>query len=93
MVKTLYDPEVERVAIEKGIQKGIEKGIQKGIQKGKQEDIIELLKDLGEVPTDIIESVEKIDNLVRLKELLKIAARETSFDNFRRYLFREEVIH
>ena len=93
MVKTLYDPEVERVAIEKGIQKGIEKGIQKGIQKGKQEDIIELLNDLGKVPTDIIESVEKIDDLVRLKQLLKIAARETSFDNFRRYLFREEITH
>ena len=31
MTKTLYDPEVEKRGIEKGIQQGIEKGIQQGI--------------------------------------------------------------
>lgn len=30
MIKTLYDPEVARKAMEKGIEKGIEQGIEKG---------------------------------------------------------------
>ena len=39
MIKTLYDPEVARKAMEKGIEKGIEKGMARGIEKGIEKGI------------------------------------------------------
>lgn len=39
MIKTLYDPEVARKAMEKGIEQGIEKGMVRGIEKGIEKGI------------------------------------------------------
>lgn len=49
MIKTLYDPEVARKAMEKGMARGIEKGIEQGIEKGK----IECAKRMLELGVDI----------------------------------------
>ena len=39
MTKTLYDPEVEKRGIEKGIKQGIEEGIKQGIEKGIEQGV------------------------------------------------------
>lgn len=49
MIKTLYDPEVARKAMEKGIEQGIEKGMARGIEKGK----IQYAKKMLELGVDI----------------------------------------
>ena len=49
MIKTLYDPEVARKAMEKGIEKGMARGIEKGIEKGK----IQYAKKMLELGVDI----------------------------------------
>lgn len=67
MIKTLYDPEVARKAMEKGIQKGIEKGIEKGMAQGK----IEYAKRLLELGVDIEIVAKGMDLTVdKVKKLL-----------------------
>ncbi|MDU4938210.1 MAG: hypothetical protein E6X34_07115 [Clostridium sp.] len=53
MIKTLYDPEVARKAIEKGMARGIEKGIEKGIEQGIEKGKIECAKRMLELGVDI----------------------------------------
>lgn len=45
MIKTLYDPEVARKAMEKGIEKGMARGIEKGIEQGIEKGKIECAKE------------------------------------------------
>ncbi len=62
MVKTLYDPEVEKRGIEKGIEKGIEQGIEKGELQAKREIVqSQLTKKLGSIPGHISTQIEKAD--------------------------------
>ena len=66
MVKTLYDPEVERRGIEKGIEQGIEQGIEKGLLKGelkaRRKTVYSLVeKKLGSIPEHLVELIEQAD--------------------------------
>lgn len=56
MVKSFYDPKIEK----KGIEKGIEKGIQKGEKKSNELLIKQIVKRFGEISDDV---KEKIMNL------------------------------
>lgn len=53
MIKTLYDPEVARKAMEKGIEKGMARGIEKGIEQGIEKGKIECAKRMLELGVDI----------------------------------------
>ena len=66
MIKTFYDPEVEK----------------RGIKIGKREDIFELLEDVGSISDFTKKLVEKEENLDVLKKWHKIAARANSIDEF-----------
>ncbi len=55
MVKTLYDPEVER--------KGIEKGVVKGELKARRETVYSLMgKKLGSIPDHLVKQIDKADH-------------------------------
>ena len=70
MIKTFYDPEVEK------------RGIQIGKLNTKREDILELLEDVGSISDSTKKLVEKEEDLEVLKKWLKIAARVNSIDEF-----------
>ena len=53
-----------------------------GIIEAKQDDILELLEDLGEIPKELQDKIESLEDLGKLKALLKIAAKSASIDAF-----------
>lgn len=72
MTKTLYDPEVEKRGIEKGIKQGIEQGREQGIKQGREQGIksaIEKMLLKGMKETDVANILDTDISLV--KEILK----------------------
>lgn len=67
LVKTFYDPEVEK----------------RGILNNQREVILEFLEDVGIISDDIKNLVQKENNIEILKKWLKLAARAQSIDEFR----------
>ena len=63
-------------------KKGIEQGIEQGMIKSKKEDILDLLFDIGDVSDEIKNEIEAIDDIEKLKRLLKIAAKIDSLEEF-----------
>lgn len=55
-----------------------------GISQGVRESIYELLQDLGEVPEDVKECIEKEKQTEVLNRWLKLAAKSESIDEFRK---------
>ncbi|MDO4260769.1 MAG: hypothetical protein Q4C82_01725, partial [Eubacteriales bacterium] len=77
------------LAIEEMYMDGKREGEEKGRINGTAQDIFDLLEDLGAIPTQIRDGVEKLAkemNLERLRALLKVAARCGSFEEFERQL-------
>jgi hypothetical protein len=75
LVKTFYDPEVEK--------RGEAKGEERGILKTKREVVLELLDDIGIISEDIKALVQKETDLELLKKWHKLAARAQSIEDFR----------
>ena len=85
--KVRYVTSVERVGIQKGIQQGVQQGIQQGIQQGllkkSREAIIEILEARFEkMSSTIVITINSIEELAVLDDLLKKAATVTSLDEF-----------
>ncbi|MGI5946150.1 MAG: Rpn family recombination-promoting nuclease/putative transposase [Lachnospiraceae bacterium] len=63
--------------------------------EAKQEDILELLEDLGEIPKELQDKIESLEDLGKLKVLHKMAARADSIGVFEQeaeaYLRSEET--
>ena len=57
------------------------------IRSTTQENILELLEDLGEIPQDILDRINEEEDPAVLKGWLKKAARVQSFDEFRKVIF------
>ena len=57
-------------------------GIQKGIEQGIVESILELLNEIGDIPTHLKETIFNQSNSAILKSWLKIAARANSIEGF-----------
>jgi hypothetical protein len=56
----------------RGMEKGMEKGIKKGIQKTLQENIIMILeKRFGNISTDLITRINRLNNVTQLQEIFK----------------------
>lgn len=53
-----------------------------GMIEGKMETILEFLRELGEVPLQLQERIEKEDDLERLGQWVKLAARAESVEDF-----------
>ena len=55
---------------------------QEGRLEAKKEDIFELLEELGEIPKELRDKIEKLEDITKLKILLKRAARVDSISVF-----------
>ena len=80
-----YDMDIKvqrEEAKEEGIEEGIEKGIEQGKKLGKQNDIIELLDDIGEVSETLKAKIRKEENRDILKNWLKLSAKAETIDEF-----------
>ena len=55
---------------------------QEGRLEAKKEDIFELLEELGEIPKELRDKIGKLDDITKLKILLKKAARAESISVF-----------
>ena len=59
-----------------------QEGKQEGRLEAKKEDIFELLEELGEIPRELREKIGKLEDITKLKILLKKAARADSISAF-----------
>ena len=81
--KMRYVTSVERLAKEEGIEQGIERGT----LQTSRDYVIELLEArFGEVPSLIVDSVNKIDNASVLKTLFKTVINISSLEDFQQVL-------
>ena len=78
--------------IEQGIERGIEKGIEKGVEQGLRESILAVLETRFGLPAPhpLTARIETIDNVQRLKALLRTAVQVSGLDAFGQLLDREQ---
>lgn len=69
--------------LEEGWTKGITQGRAEGVLRRSQQVILELLEDLGDIPEDISDRINREEDLETLRRWLKAAARTESFPAFR----------
>ena len=82
-----YITSVERLARQEGISQGISQGIAEGIIQKGREDVIEVLEvRFQEVPTEIIQKINEIQDPALLKTLLREAIALESVEQFLGYL-------
>ena len=67
---------------EDGLSDGLERGISQGIAQGITRSILELLEELGTVPENVQEMIERQNDLAKLSEWHKLAAKSESLDIF-----------
>lgn len=68
--------------LNEGLERGISQGIAQGITQGITKSILELLEDLGTVPENVREMLEKQDDMEKLSKWHKLAARSSSLKEF-----------
>ncbi|MFP4420296.1 MAG: hypothetical protein ACLFRG_07100 [Desulfococcaceae bacterium] len=76
---------------ERGIRKGIQQGRQEGKREGKQEAFQELISDgldakFGEAGLSLMPHIQKIQDLERLRALLKRMWTTTDLEEFRKQI-------
>lgn len=94
---TLYEEHIEinrdwsylrKIAKAEGWAEGIAEGRVTGIAIGAlrrlRQDILDLLEELGEIPKDILERILAEKDTEPLSKWLKVAAKATSFEDFRK---------
>lgn len=85
--ETVAGQDLIRKGKEQGLQEGWQQGLEQGFQQGKQQsmqsNIIDLLEvRFGPVPDEIIEAIDGINHLPRLRTLLRQTARVASLAAF-----------
>ncbi len=61
-------------------------GVDDGIEQGKRLAILEILNDLGEIPSDVSEPIMSVKDTGILKEMLKLASQCNSLEQFQKKL-------
>ncbi len=77
--------------IEEGMAKGLQQGLQQGLVKGRleaaREDVLDALEArFGAVPGDVVDRVQGVEDLAKLKVLLRQAVRAEDLEAFRQAL-------
>ena len=82
-----YITSVERLARQEGISQGISQGMAEGIIQQRREDVLEVLEvRFQEVPTEVIQKINQIEDPSLLKSLLRQAIALGSLEQFLGYL-------
>ncbi len=78
--------------LEQGIEQGLEQGIEQGIEQGERRSTIEAILDVLEIRFDLREAhplssrIAAIDDLQRLKQLLRAAIQASNLEAFEQTL-------
>ena len=76
-----------RDGYEEGLEEGMEKGLEKGLEKGRmeilRENILDILSEFGEVPSDIRSFLDEQNDVDVLKRLFSIARKAGSLEGFK----------
>ena len=76
-----------REGLEQGIQQGLQQGIQQGLQQASREALAEVICfRFGQLPPDVDAALSRLDDPLRLRELLGTALRVDSLDELRAQL-------
>jgi hypothetical protein len=82
-----YITSVERLARQEGISQGISQGMAEGIIQQRREDVLEVLEvRFQEVPTEVIQKINQIEDPALLKTLHRQAIALGSVEQFLGYL-------
>ena len=73
---------IRREGFDEGVTQGMTQGIAQGITQGKTDDILDLLGDLGDVPSSLRERIITQEDETILRAWLKLAARAESINEF-----------
>ena len=65
-----------------GLERGLSEGLERGISQGITRSILELLEEFGEVPEPVREMIEKQNDVEKLSEWHKFAAKSESIEEF-----------
>ncbi|HBA49936.1 MAG TPA: hypothetical protein DCZ91_19510 [Lachnospiraceae bacterium] len=74
---------------DEGKKVGLTEGIEKGEVKGKTDDILQLLEDLGSIPEGLSKKIRVQEDITRLNQWLKAAARSKTIDEFQAIITQE----
>ncbi len=86
-----YVTSFERQGIKKGMQQGLQQGFQQGLLEKSREDVVEILQTRFEnIPQTFIVSINRIADLVKLKDLLKKVVTVNNLDEFQKFLESED---
>ena len=92
MRESLSAQYIKQLGIEEGIEQGREEGIEQGIEQGERRSMIEATLDVLEIRFDLREAhplsarIAAIDDLQRLKQLLRAAIQVSSLEAFEQAL-------
>ena len=84
--------EAREEGFEQGREEGVEQGIEQGIEQGERRSTIEAILDVLEIRFDLSEAhplstrIATIDDLQRLKQLLRAAIQVPNLEAFQRIL-------
>lgn len=74
--------EIIAYAKQDGWEEGRQSGIQEGIEQGMQQSVLELLEELGDIPTKMKEKIEHQKDTAVLKQWCKLAAKVDTIEEF-----------
>jgi hypothetical protein len=85
-----YVNSVKRWGIKVGLERGLQRGLKQGLQQATRDIrdiVIEVLDErFGEVPSDLVNAINKIEEINKLKSLGRIAVRCDSLQDFAKSL-------
>ena len=85
-----YVTSFERYGIEKGLQQGLQQGLQRGALETSRQYLSEVLNArFAHVPPAIVTTINRLENLALLKELLRKAVMIGSLEEFQAVLERQ----
>ena len=73
---------IRKEAHSEGLAEGMSQGITQGITQGKIDDILDILSDLGDIPSSLREQVTAQKDEATLRAWLKLAAKAESIQDF-----------
>ena len=86
-----YITSIERMSLKRGRQEGLEQGLARGRQEGRQEgkllaarDAVRLVLEsrFGRLPAPLLKHLSDLNDLARLKQLLRRASKVGSLEEF-----------
>jgi flagellar biosynthesis/type III secretory pathway protein FliH len=81
---------MELRGMERGLEQGLERGLEQGTRQTARDSVITVLRvRFGEVPTQLTDALNNIEDLPLLKQLLETAVNVNSMTEFQQFIVTE----